>query len=87
MIGGVIAPYGPDPELVARNARHAIYQEWRRRPELKDATIRNLALDRQGGRVYAGVVDAVVDGQLERYSLEVVVHGESFSWTLNPLPE
>jgi hypothetical protein len=81
------APYGPDPEDLARDVHVAIRANWKADPQMKTAFLRDVTIARNGGREYVGVVEATIDGRRERFQIDIVVHGERFRWTLLPLPD
>lgn len=83
--GAFIAPYGPDPEDLARDARQAVREQWHQQG-IVTVLIRSLTVERVRGRQYTGVVDAVLDGQRARFRLAITVDGPEYTWTLDPLP-
>jgi hypothetical protein len=63
----------PAPEIVARDARKLIHDHWHADPELKEATIRKIALDPPVHRTYTGTMEAVLAGKTQRFDLQVYV--------------
>lgn len=84
----IITPIpGLDPEELAQQVRPLILKDWKKQPGLRGATIRNITLATEDGKLYKGFVEAAIDGAAERFSLEVVVAGNYFQYTLEPLNE
>lgn len=86
VLAALDAPYGPEPQEVARDVRNAIFEQWKAQPEL-DAKLGDLVVERKGGREYIGTMDATIAGHRERYRLDIVVDGAIVRWTQHRLPE
>jgi hypothetical protein len=80
-----LAAYNPGPSELAAEVKPLILQEWQKKPELRGASIQNVTLVHKGGKVYTGFVDATLDGQSQRLSLEVVYDRGTLAWQLKPL--
>src|SRR5262249_46489042 len=74
----------PSPEELAVTVKPLILEEWKNSPALGQATIERIALTHQGGGRYSGFIDAMVGGQRERLSLEVVLDRETIRWQVEP---
>jgi hypothetical protein len=78
------ASYEPTPEEVAAEVKPLMLQEWKKRPELKNATIQTISLTYRSAGLYSGLVEATLDGQPERLSLEVVLDRGTIRWKIKP---
>lgn len=78
---------GLDPEKLAPQVKSSILKDWRKNPGLRGATIQKIALATEDGKLYKGFVEATIHDRAERFRLEVVVTGDFFNYTLEPLNE
>jgi hypothetical protein len=82
---GIGAPsHEPSPEELAAEVKPLIVQEWKKRPEFRNATIQKISLTDKGGGLYFGFIEATLDGHPERLSLEVVVDRKTIRWQIKP---
>jgi hypothetical protein len=73
-------PLGPDQTELAQAAESRILKEWRKDPELRDATIHKVTLVRKTGKDYSGFVEATIGGRPTRFALKVKVHEGGLAW-------
>jgi hypothetical protein len=74
----------PSPEELAAEVKPLMLEQWKKDPILGKATIQSIALVHKGGGIYSGFVEVKLDGQSERFSLEVVLDRETIRWQIKP---
>jgi len=78
-------PWGEDPVELARQAKIAMYREWKDDPDVRNPRIKEIKLERDSSDIYRGIVDATIDGRPERFELFVKVAGDRFFFRWEPL--
>ena len=79
-----LAAYSPDPNTLAAEVKPLILQEWRKRPQLQNATIQQVSLVHKGGKTYTGFIDATLEGKSVRLGLEVIFDRGDLLWKILP---
>jgi hypothetical protein len=74
----------PSPDEVATEVKPLILLEWKKQPGIRNATIQRISLTHKGGGLYSGFIEAALEGQPERLSLEVVLDRETIKWEIKP---
>jgi hypothetical protein len=69
----IAMPLGPDPAELARKAKSHILEQWRKDPQMHDATIQTVTLVRHTGQHYSGSFEATIGGRPARFALKVKV--------------
>jgi MFS family permease len=78
----------PDPEEVVPKVKRLILREWKKKPELRGATIQEITLVHNGGKEYTGFIMATIRGQAERFSLKVILEEDGIlELILEPMQE
>lgn len=79
------ATFQATPEDIAKEVRPQILAEWRKNPQLIDASIERIDLNSPDGKTFDGIVLANIGGRPTRLALHVVVEGAMMNWTVNPI--
>ncbi|GEM_PF-2223868 len=80
-----VGTYTPKANDLAAQVKPLILQKWQKKPALRDASIENVSLVHQGGKVYTGLVNATLSGQSVQLSLQVVYSRGTIAFTVKPL--
>lgn len=66
-----VAGYKPSADEIAQEVKTMVSAEWAKIPELEGASIQSVTLVHKGGKSYDGFLDAVMEGESLRLSIDV----------------
>jgi hypothetical protein len=73
--------------MIARKAEFLILGKWRQDPTIHNASIETFTLARKAGTRYTGFIEAIIDGLPQRFSVSVILVGNTLNVTWEPADE